>query len=296
MLILLLTGLALGVLFFAGTRWLQAYIYSEAVEDLYWRAPAAAAAVTVFLGLLCLLASRHLGTFDPLSFSAKKETTYQQFWSVVKSKPKDREAIEEKTLFKARKISARPGATETEYLEASRQPPRPWKRTDSEGRLVDAIVVEEGTDKKEVRFNLKRPRDDKFGPGELAIYEEESGGRVMREDPIGYVSVQRGWLVVLYIVLNALHLAVWFVCLWLLLRFQWPHALGLAALLWLTMTLWLVPMIMRRVEQASAPTATQAMPAHPDARTLLSRTTRMSPIWGERAAWLPRPQHRFPHP
>jgi hypothetical protein len=44
-----------------------------------------------------------------------------------------------------------------------------------------------------------------------------------------------GWL------LNFLHLALWVVCLWLLLRFQFWHAVGLGFALWVVMTFLVVP-------------------------------------------------------
>ena len=47
------------------------------------------------------------------------------------------------------------------------------------------------------------------------------------------------------VLLNVLHLGVWFVCLWLLLRFQWSHALGLAAAVWLVLTLTFLPPLLQ---------------------------------------------------
>ncbi len=40
---------------------------------------------------------------------------------------------------------------------------------------------------------------------------------------------------------------MWFLSLWLLLRFQWPHALGLAVAFWLVM-LFILPMILTKAE------------------------------------------------
>ena len=50
--------------------------------------------------------------------------------------------------------------------------------------------------------------------------------------------------------MNLLHLAGWFVCCWLLLNYQWTHALGVAAVLWLIMTIAVAEMLIRRVERA----------------------------------------------
>jgi hypothetical protein len=51
------------------------------------------------------------------------------------------------------------------------------------------------------------------------------------------------------VLLNFGFLAVWFVCLWLLMRFQWSHALGLAVVFWLVMLLFIMPMVLRKAEE-----------------------------------------------
>src|SRR5262249_30731442 len=56
LLIYLLVFVALAALLWAGTAWFQGYIYNEPAEDLYWRAPAAAGAVTLFLAFWGFLA------------------------------------------------------------------------------------------------------------------------------------------------------------------------------------------------------------------------------------------------
>ena len=247
LIILLLVGGALAALLWAGTLWFQGYLYSEPAEQLYWRAPAAAAGLTAFLGLVCFLTYRHIGSIDPLAFSARQDKRYDQFWAV--------EQGGKRVHYQRREAGSL--LSSTEYVAVGSQPPRRWKRTDPEGRLFEAIIVQEGQgdDKKEVRFNLKPPRDGQFRQGEEAVYVEEGGRRVMTENNIGLVTTTRGWTVVLYLVLNLLHLGIWFACLWLLLRFQWLHALGLAIVFWLIMTLAIVPMVLHRAEQIAPPTA-----------------------------------------
>jgi hypothetical protein len=67
------------------------------------------------------------------------------------------------------------------------------------------------------------------------------------------------------LLLNFLHLGVWFACLWLLLRFQWGHALGFAVVLWLALTLTILPMLFTKTEAASpykaTPKAASAAPS-----------------------------------
>src|ERR1017187_2999043 len=50
------------------------------------------------------------------------------------------------------------------------------------------------------------------------------------------------WFINLFF--NFGHLAVWFVALWPILRFQWAQALGFAFVMWLVATLMLVPMLL----------------------------------------------------
>ena len=53
------------------------------------------------------------------------------------------------------------------------------------------------------------------------------------------------------IFLNLLHLIVWFAALWLILRFQWGHAFGLALALWLVVTFAIMPMLFKRAEDTA---------------------------------------------
>jgi hypothetical protein len=56
-------------------------------------------------------------------------------------------------------------------------------------------------------------------------------------------------------------LVLWWLVIWLLLRFQWSHALGFAFICWLAFTLALVPFLLSRsrtaAEKRSKPTTAQ---------------------------------------
>ncbi len=58
------------------------------------------------------------------------------------------------------------------------------------------------------------------------------------------------------VLLNLVHLLVWFGCLWLLMRFQWGHALALAAAAWLLMSFvvpaMILPQALKREPAATA--------------------------------------------
>jgi hypothetical protein len=81
----------------------------------------------------------------------------------------------------------------------------------------------------------------------------------MMADSVGQIGSFRWGAFFGNLLLNVLHLGVWFAVLWLLLRFQWPHALGLAVVFWLVMTLAVVPQILDHARSVSQkPAATSA--------------------------------------
>jgi hypothetical protein len=243
-LVLLLVGFVLAGALWALALWLQGYLYNEPAAGLLWRAPAAGGAVMVVLALWCVLNYR-LGQpgagelpFDTWwNFSTTENyppRPWQQFWSVKNGK---------ETLYRRQ---TRPNAP-AEYIDP--QTRKPWSR-ESNG-IVEAVVVEEGGQK--VYYKLQLPPGGKFKPDEPARYVEEDGQRrVLTEYDVqrGQVTRTRRGLLLGYFLLNGLLLAVWFAGLWLLLRFQWPHALGLAVVLWVATMLVVLPVLTSRTKQA----------------------------------------------
>ena len=85
------------------------------------------------------------------------------------------------------------------------------------------------------------------GPSEALRYIDGKG-RVMLESSLGEIAVfHSGWVIVT-LLLSLFFLGVWFVSLWLLLRFQWPHALGQAVVFWGVMILFVMPPVLTRAE------------------------------------------------
>jgi hypothetical protein len=83
----------------------------------------------------------------------------------------------------------------------------------------------------------------------LRYYEDgDPKKRYMEEGYPGQITIFHfGW-VVIGLFLNFGFLLVWFLSLWLLLEFQWPHALGLAFVAWL-ISLFILPMILTQAEK-----------------------------------------------
>jgi hypothetical protein len=73
----------------------------------------------------------------------------------------------------------------------------------------------------------------------------------MTETYIGTLPVSHWGASLAKLLLTLIHLGLWFACLWLLLHFQWGHALGLAVVLWLTLSLTVLPIIFTKAEETA---------------------------------------------
>lgn len=241
-----MTALALVVLLWVGTAWAQGYFYETVVEDLYWRAPAAAGALALLYLVWLGIEARRPNTLDTLfRFSHEHSEEFDRFISVRRN-----EEGEEEIVFEKRRL----GGGRVEFRDERGQP---WARSRS-GMMV-AIIVEEKSDDPSSppvrrRFNAELSPDGKtFAPRQAGgitqpiRYFEEGGDRFIMEDQLGkIISYRRGRLAA-NVSFNLFHAVVWFLVLWLLLQFQWPHALLGAAVCWLVMTLGVLPFLLDQV-------------------------------------------------
>ncbi len=228
-LILLLTFLVVMALLWGGTRLIQAALYEQPEPDLYWRAPAAAAAITAFLGVWAL--SNYMAA-EPGQKVAVGEAPFDTLFNFTTEKMTERPVPG---------FTALRGKEREEYVARDVGRPLPEYRgpsnklwTPRRGLDVDAILVKQGD--KEVTF---KPKVVETGPGKEKYVErfvQDGGKSYLDSESFGRISTPRGGGSFVRVLLNVLHFAVWFAALWLLLRFQWPHALGLAVALWLVMT------------------------------------------------------------
>ena len=114
----------------------------------------------------------------------------------------------------------------------------------------EKIIVNDGG--AELIFEPQRDAAGHFKTlqGENLQYYDKSGRVMVEGDRLGEVS-QFHWDWLLWnLLFNAFHLGLWFAGLWLVLRFQWAHALGFAVCLWLVMTLFPLPMMLDYAEKA----------------------------------------------
>jgi hypothetical protein len=225
--LLLLTWFVLSVLLAAWTLWFQSYIYSEPAGEMQWRAPAAGAGITLFLLLWVVIDYNSPGNYREIH-----KFSY----------------TEDLPLFPELHILNHDGKEESYQLGSN---PRGVKEYHRKGRSLpsrpDRIVAIRGDDK--YVFEPER-RNGKFveGIGGVVHYHNAENGWEMVEGQLGYVTISHFGRLIGNLLLNALHLAVWFVCLWLLLRFQWSHALGQAIVCWLAVTFLVLPGLLDRAE------------------------------------------------
>jgi hypothetical protein len=222
-LILIALGVALAGLLWAGTLFLQNYLYTTVTTGAYWQAPAAAAVMTLFWFAWCAMDAASPGAsatnvpYDVLfRFSAKEyKDPVDKLWSVKKG-------VKEPILY----VRQRVGQNRYEYHDTSEKK-LPWQPD----KVLEVMI--EDKDRPGQKMHLKRVD---AGEGGYRTYADEIGW-TMTEASLGHPSLFRYGKFLTNVFLNGLHFLLWFLVLWLLLRFQWAHALGLAAAFWLVTTL-----------------------------------------------------------
>lgn len=223
-LILFVVFVVLGLLLAAWTLFFQGYIYSEPVEAIYWRAPAAAAALTLFLAVWVIFDYRSIanrtdeGRYRPLQeFSASEVEKYEYLTIVYRDRTQDKYTLQGDNRYR-NKAGREPLSKARSQIIANHKDGEPhvFKPVEKDGKTV---YVEEG-----------------------------NPARSWTEDSMGQVSIFHfGWFL-MTLLLNFGFLIVWFLSLWLLLHFQWLHALGLAFVFWLV-SLFVLPMVLTQAEK-----------------------------------------------
>jgi len=154
---------------------------------------------------------------------------------------------------------------------------RPWSST-------GVKAIEFTHDGQQYRFE---PKEVEAGSYPMFVSPEGWRMKVYETGPDGIPDIFRTGRFIANLTLNLVHLVLWFACLWLLLRFQWSHALGLAFCLWLLVTIVILPLMLSYAAQVAQNRHRASASADPPASMqLVQRPARvarvnrmMAPAW-----------------
>jgi hypothetical protein len=235
-LILLVLAVVLSIILWAGSLWMQGWLYETPAGQLYWRAPAVGGGLALFYGLWvlvdCGLTGGHCGSLYSLRVST----------------------LDQREVLKA--VVKKNGQPETYRLNKAASPayyvlvgPDGQPTTTRLTETPERILIEDGG--KTAVFEPERDAKGNFRreQGQNLFYYDKSGRFIEEGNPGQIQRFHWDWLL-WNVLFNLLHLGLWFVGLWLVLRYQWAHALGFAVCLWLTMTLFPIPMVMDYAQAA----------------------------------------------
>jgi hypothetical protein len=241
LLILVLSGMALTVVIWVMTLFLQGYYYTEPTQGIVWQAPAAGFLLGLFFTFWCMLivnstvTSLHDLPYDTL-FSFKPRV--DKFKNPVKDLWVMKKGSKEPVHYVLKK-KFQGGITVSEYIQVDTG--RPYSPSG-----VEEIIIEE--DGAKTRF-LPMPAP---AGADYRQFVDDNGWTIReypQSGPTGLPEAFRWSRFLMNIFLNLLHFILWFVCLWLLVRFQWAHALGLAVVMWVVMTVAVLPMMLEQAGQ-----------------------------------------------
>lgn len=234
-LILLVAAVALGVAFYVGSLFFQGYVYTEPGTGLSWRAPVAALALTLFFAAwaysvaLSPDATPRDIPYDVLYRFSPRVTMVaepvKKLWAVTKSG---------KEVLYVREGYPWLGQTRYRYVQPNTD------RTKWPQAGYPALVL-----KREGQPPLRFERR-KADQGGYHVYVSDEGWVMPEYDegPTGMPIAFRLGRLALSLFFNLGHLAIWFVLLWLVLHYQWGHALGIALAAWIIVTLMVLPMLL----------------------------------------------------
>lgn len=231
----LVVGVVITILLGALSFLVQSYLYTETSPGIFWQAPAAGGVLALFLAVWCLLNYSSPGANPAnlpyntiLNFRSTNkmfEDPVRKLWSVKKN-GKEVEYVGKKEPQATGQILVR-------YLEKI-PPYSPWSPND-----VEAVILEYKGEK--VRFE---PRTSEQTGYPEFVSKDGWVMPVYDRMILGNPTRANGGLFYANLMLNGLHFVAWFLCLWLILRFQWGHALLMALGFWAAMTILVLPVLL----------------------------------------------------
>jgi hypothetical protein len=237
-LILLVLWIGFGLLFAAGTLFLQGYFNESPPEldRLAWRAPVAATIVVGYVALWTLLATRSPERYDTIfNYSADADPVFFKTMRVVKGKVA-RDYYLRHNVRGTRQV--------TEYRTAPpEQLPLPER--------PDEILVQEGD--AVARFLPQKDEKGNYalekGSGILRYYDGK--GRYMEEGYLGQLTETRPGATFVNLLINLLLAGAFLAAAWPVLEFSLGQSIAIAFGAWLTMELAIMPPLLAQAKNVA---------------------------------------------
>ncbi len=253
---LVLVTLVLFALFVGGGLVAQGYLYQEPADRLPLRALAGAVLVGLFITWWVMIDRGAPGKYDTFfRFSPYTTREFTEFEAVRWVSPdgtrlkKDESGKRIETVVKFKKGT---GSRSDRFVEETSGELFHLSSSTSSGEsyMTAAIRPKLDADAEPVRFSA--PTKDRgetasyAAPLESLRFNEEGGSRYVQADQLGVVYVPSTWAIILALLLNLLHLVVWFVVFWPILQFTRGHAALLTVVFSLVTMLGLMPLLFDR--------------------------------------------------
>ncbi len=232
LLIFFLSAGSLSLLFWVGTLFLQSYLYTQPSQNLYWQAPVAGVILAGYITTWCALIL-YYPTADPNNIPYDTIFRFNIIEDMVKDKKpvKELKVIPKKgepLIFKRHSVPPPPGVLHKwKYQNDS---DKPWP-----GNAQAILLTHEG---EEFRFAPVNPGDDRFFSDKGGWYLDVDGNGTD-----GKPQARRFGRFVSNVSINLVFLALWIGAMFLV-RFLVGHGLLIGVLLWLVITLTLMPMLL----------------------------------------------------
>ena len=218
-----LLAFAIILFLWGGSLLMQGWLYQNPADHLPIRAVAAGVLLSGFLAFWCFLDTRNPGKYDTLfEFSPVEVTDHDSFETAMQ-----KAAGEERILVYKKRPGSR-GST----IDFSDEKGHSWVKNTSDSKAV-AVLIRDKDKPEPTRF--KANLDDKGNfPRDLSqLKYTDEAGRWMTADSLGRVHRHKTGVLLANILLNAIHFLLWWMALWVGLRFNIWHALGFGSCLWI---------------------------------------------------------------
>jgi hypothetical protein len=255
---LVLITLVLFALFLGGGLMAQGYLYQEPANQLPLRALAGAVLASLFIIMWVMIdrgAPRKYDTF--FQFSPYTTREFSEFEAVRWISPDgsklklDDSGKRVETTAKFKKGAGTPA---DKFVEETSGEVFLLNSTGKSGEsyMTAAIRVKLEPDGEPIRFDAQTKNDrgatvNYAAPREGLRFVEQGGGeRYIQADQLGVVYVPSTWGVILALLINLLHVVVWFIVFWPILQFTRGHAFVLTIVFSLVTMLALMPLLFER--------------------------------------------------